>query len=401
MEEERLAGGHTGNEQRDLEFLGDEHGPGKEIASFIVRHNETLDVFLLCTCMPLWSVLEEPATDDAHMWGMPLLAGTTQADSQYLHNQHQRHHHHHHQIDDPPPFNVATSQDFAKGSRRSSSAYTGMDDRLDMENLKSSLSEFEQHKKVEAARLRRESHLQKKVCQVSMRNTTTAQKTFEVLQQQWVEDNTRDEYASLLRRKHSEHVMLRKVQKGILRHMRDGQLDQSQEARERIQEIKKEARWHFQSLQNLFDDRVKSLRSQEMDLRVSQEEDVGSYKHLHDQLRQLNILKQKKTLQDNKEMLQQKRLYSSQMRQDTHQQLLSYLAAGDAWEDSLRASWPPPPASVGITFRAANTSATRHSIPARHVHSPKGKTHINKTKKNARPRSAPLMKQRKPVHHSR
>eukprot|EP00603_Paraphysomonas_imperforata_P003198 CAMPEP_0114445204 /NCGR_PEP_ID=MMETSP0103-20121206/18498_1 /TAXON_ID=37642 ORGANISM="Paraphysomonas imperforata, Strain PA2" /NCGR_SAMPLE_ID=MMETSP0103 /ASSEMBLY_ACC=CAM_ASM_000201 /LENGTH=458 /DNA_ID=CAMNT_0001616799 /DNA_START=134 /DNA_END=1507 /DNA_ORIENTATION=- len=290
MEEERLAGEDT--EQRDFEFLGSENGP----------------------------VLEEPATDDAHMWGMPLVAGAHLGPPEV---------HAHH--DEPPPFNVATSPDFGRQTRRSSSGYVGMEDKLDMENLKSSLSEFEQHKKVEAARQRRESHLQNKVCQASIRNTSTAKKTFEVFQQQWVEDNTRDEYANLLRRKHSEQVMLRKVQKGILKHLREGQLDQSLEARERIQEIKKEARWHFQSLQNLFDDRVKTLRSQEMDLRQSQEEDVGSYKRLHDQLRQFNALKQKKALQDNKIMLQQKRLYSAQMRQDSHQQLLSYLAAGEAW----------------------------------------------------------------------
>ena len=347
----------------------------------------------------------DPAADDVHRWGMPLLGGAPLSGGV----EHWHHHDNEHDHEDPPPpFHVATSQDFprthtetgaARGRRGSG---VGMEDKLDLEQLKSSLSEFEQFQKVDAARQRRESHLKQKVCQASLRNTNSAQKSFQVFQQQWVEDNAHDEYAGLLRRKQNEHVMLRRVQKGILKHMHDGQLDQSMEARERIQQIKKEARWHFQSLQNLFDDRVKTLRGQEMDLRMSQDQDVGNYKRVHDQLRQFNVLKQKKMLQDNKQMLQQKRLYSAQMRQDTHQQLLSYLATGEAWEDSLRASWPPAStSSAAMDFRTSMKPSSKPAIvkggkPQRHhhsVYSPKAKTHFNKKKTVTRPKSAPLHQQ--------
>lgn len=317
--------------------------------------------------------MEEPATDDAHMWGMPLQPlGQAQRDP-------------------PPSFHVATSQDFAKSNgRRSVDNFVGVEDKLDLDILKSSLSEFEQHKKVEAARARREGHLQQKVCQASVRNTSTAHKTFEVLQQQWAEGVTRDEYANLLRHKHDEALMLKRVQRGLLQHLREGQLNQGVAARERIQETKKEAHWHFQSLQTLFDDRVRTLRGQELELRVSQEEDVGSYRRLHDQLRQFDLLKQRKILDDNKKMLQQKRLYSAQMRQESHQQLLSYLAAGEAWEHSLRASWPPPPTPSSAT-RALRGGSPSPLLPRRRqVYAPKARTNLNRSggKKHARPKSA-------------
>lgn len=362
---------------------------------------------------------EEPATDETHRWGF--LGGDhidAEGDEGEIKKERRE------GYEPPPSFNMATSHDFSRnkttrgsgrrrGSERGEEVYMGMEDNLDLDQLKSSLSEFEQYKKVEAARLRRESHLKQKVCQVSMRNTNSAEKSFQVFQKQWVDDNARDEYASLLRRKHEEHVMLRKVQKGILKHMREGQLDQSEEARARIQEIKKEARWHFQSLQTLFDDRVRTLRAQEMDLRTSQDQDVGNYKRVHDQLRQFNLLKQKKMLSDNKKMLQQKRLYSAQMRQDTHQQLLSYLATGEAWENTLRASWPPAPASAApLNFHTlANSSRpTPNSPPGKSsirtghrqkayrpgvsVYSPKAKTHVNNKKTAGRPKSAPQKQHR-------
>ena len=165
---------------------------------------------------------------------------------------------------------------------------------LDLAMLKSSISEFEQHKKVEAARRRREQHLKNKVTHASVLNARSVQKTYKAMQRHWEEDNVRDEYAALLQRQHDEHMMLRKVQRGILKHMREGQLEQTSEAREKIRDIRKEAKWHFQSLQNLFDDRVKMLRRQEMDLRESQEEDVGKYRHLQDENKKIRSNEEEK-----------------------------------------------------------------------------------------------------------
>ena len=334
---------------------------------------------------------DEPATDDAHLWEMPFLGA--QFGRHYIGG------------DDSVERNEMRKsfdgplQDVTPGQAHSlwrSDHHGGFEDELDIANLRSSLKEFEQHKKIEAARKRREDHLKKKVCQANIRNANSAHKSFQAFRQICEEDDRREDYADMLRRKHHEHVMLRNVQKGLIKHMRDGQLAQSVEAKERMQEVRKEARWHFQSLQNLFDDRVKALRKQEVYLRSTQDRDVKSYKVVHDELCRVNSLKHKEALRNNKNAIKQKRLYSSQARRNTHQQLLSYLAVGESWENSLRSSWPPLPlATSSLTAQSEHNYPESHNIKEkRFVYSPKAKTHTSKKKSLVRPKSAPVKYQR-------
>ena len=95
--------------------------------------------------------------------------------------------------------------------------------------LRHSLGEFEQHKKMETARQRREHHLRMKVNQSIIRNQRKTDKTCKILEQQWSEDVRRANYSQMLRTSHEENVMLRKIQNGMIRQMCKDQVTQKEE----------------------------------------------------------------------------------------------------------------------------------------------------------------------------
>jgi hypothetical protein len=84
-------------------------------------------------------------------------------------------------------------------------------DELDIGNLRHSLSEYEQYRKVEAARKRRDVHLRIKSYQSLHRNQKNLEVTCAALQRQWTEDVSREKYSALLRKSDADSVLLRKV----------------------------------------------------------------------------------------------------------------------------------------------------------------------------------------------
>lgn len=85
--------------------------------------------------------------------------------------------------------------------------------------LRHSLSEFEQNKKIESARQRREHHLRMRVNQSIIRNQKSLDKTCKIFQKQWVEDTQRTEYAQMMKISDEENLMLRKIQSGLIKQM--------------------------------------------------------------------------------------------------------------------------------------------------------------------------------------
>lgn len=84
-------------------------------------------------------------------------------------------------------------------------------DELDIGNLRHSLSEYEQYRKVEAARKRRDIHLRMKTYQSLHRNQRNLEVTCAALQKQWTEDVSREQYSAMLRKSDADSVLLRKV----------------------------------------------------------------------------------------------------------------------------------------------------------------------------------------------
>lgn len=84
-------------------------------------------------------------------------------------------------------------------------------DDIDLGQLKSTLNTIEQEKRIAAARKRREMHALMRAHNAGARNRIDLQKSCSALQKMWLEENQRENYASVLRRSHEDDLVLRKV----------------------------------------------------------------------------------------------------------------------------------------------------------------------------------------------
>ncbi len=84
-------------------------------------------------------------------------------------------------------------------------------DELDIGTLRHSLAEYEQYRRVEAARRRRDIHLRVKSYHSLHRNQKSLEVSCIALQKQWTEEVEREKYSALLKRSDADSVMLRKV----------------------------------------------------------------------------------------------------------------------------------------------------------------------------------------------
>jgi hypothetical protein len=90
---------------------------------------------------------------------------------------------------------------------------------IDVGALRHSLSEFEQNKKIESARQRRDHHIRMRVNQSIIRNQKSVDKTCKIFQKQWTEEIQRTEYSQMMKTTHEENMMLRKIQLGLIKQM--------------------------------------------------------------------------------------------------------------------------------------------------------------------------------------
>jgi hypothetical protein len=127
-------------------------------------------------------------------------------------DQRPRDRHSFHDIRLSPPWSpLSTGYDPHQYSFSSLIDHTEEIDELDLGNLRHSLSEFEQYKKVEAARKRRDIHLRLKSYHSLHRNQRDLQVTCATLQKQWTEDVSRQKYSAMLRKSDADSILLRKV----------------------------------------------------------------------------------------------------------------------------------------------------------------------------------------------
>jgi len=220
---------------------------------------------------------------------------------------------------------------------------------IDIGELRRSLSEFEQYKRIETARQRRENQLRMRASQASVRNQKNMEKSCQALQQQWLNENHRAECSELIRRSHEEDVMLRKIQNGLLKQMRMSVVDQNQEMKSKMKDIKQATKSHFQSLQRLFDDRVNMLRESEKEMKASSSTEMNSYRRLTLDLKNANRKKLREMARTQESILKQKREHAMFLRKGSHHQLVEMLSLEGDWADSLRTG----------SFRSTSRSGAR------------------------------------------
>ena len=200
------------------------------------------------------------------------------------------------------------------------------------EFLKSSRIRFQQEEKLDAARKRRIQHLKLKENRSKQNNQRRSQTSIKALQTKWIDETRRDEKAHQLRQQNEEHVMLRKMYRGLLKKMHEWKADENKEIRRKDNEMRDEARWHLESLQSLFDDRLQMLRDQiaRKDLTV-----VKAQRQMVRELRKSFKDQQAMALTDLKEVVEHKRQHELMRRREAQKNLLA-LVSVEKWDQMLR-----------------------------------------------------------------
>jgi hypothetical protein len=201
--------------------------------------------------------------------------------------------------------------------------------------IRSSSAVLALEKKMEAARRRRELLRKSRESTCLANNRRRSDVSNRVLQGRWIEDNSREEDAHQLRKSNEEHVMLRKIYRGLLNKMHEWRHDQHLEDRNKVKLMREEAKRHIQSLQGLFEDRLKLLKEQESQSRNEQSISVKTQRRMTTDLQKSWKYKQNRKIFDQKNVINQRRQHELLMRREAHKNLLALLAT-EKWQDSLR-----------------------------------------------------------------
>jgi len=203
--------------------------------------------------------------------------------------------------------------------------------------LRSSEIMLAQQQRLEAARQRRQDAMKHRSTHFGNYNKQKERVSNEVLQSRFIEDSARAENAFNLRRSNEEHVMLRKIYKGLLSKMHEWRADKHEEVRERVNTMREEARRHIKALQTLFEDRVRVLRESEVEARANEHLMLNAHKRMGAEMQRTWAVKQKRTLGKRKDQVTQARDHELLIRREAHKNLLALLSS-EKWSDSLRQS---------------------------------------------------------------
>ena len=201
--------------------------------------------------------------------------------------------------------------------------------------LKRSEIMLAQEHRMKMARERRENL--KKEREISMRNGNRRKEEIRISAKARREaENSQREQASFdLRRSNEEHVMLRKIYKGLLHKMHEWRADKGMEARQRVSTMRDDAKKHISALQTLFEDRVKILREAESNEIVDGDTLLRAHRKRSSDVRRVDSQERNMSVKSKKRLEAQKRDHELLMRREAHKNLLSLLSSED-WTESLR-----------------------------------------------------------------
>ena len=194
---------------------------------------------------------------------------------------------------------------------------------------------LQQEEKLDAARRRREKIRAEKGRYYSAANQKRAEVSSRSLQQRWMDDRIRDEKSYKLKRSSEEHVMLRKIYKGLLHKMHEWKLDEAIEIRERVDMTKNEVMSHIKSLQAIFEDRVRLLNEHSLDCQNDESREIETHKKMGSELRKAFSARHDNYINEQKNALQQKRQKILMKRHEARCDLLALISV-EKWHDTLR-----------------------------------------------------------------
>lgn len=194
---------------------------------------------------------------------------------------------------------------------------------------------LQQEEKLEGARKRREKLRAENGRYYSAANQKRADVSSRSMQQRWIEDRQRDEKSYKLKRSSEEHVMLRKIYKGLLHKMHEWKLDEAIEIREKVDMTKNEVMSHIKSLQAIFEDRVRILNEHSLECQNDEIREIETHKRMGSELRKAFEARYDNYINDQKNVLQQKRQKNLMKRHEARCDLLALLSV-EKWHDTLR-----------------------------------------------------------------
>lgn len=195
--------------------------------------------------------------------------------------------------------------------------------------------QIQQSERTEAARVRRETQLSARESRCGAANRKTEEVARMMRQKRWIEECIRSADSYKLRQNNEEHTMLRKIYRGLMQKLHSWRRAERQEAKENVSRMRDEAKSYIQSLQVLFEDRVRLLKEQTH----IRKRDNGVHEHaqrsMGAKLKHAYANDHKAVLESQTSVLTQKRQAQLLKEREGHRSLLSILAV-EKWEDSLR-----------------------------------------------------------------
>ena len=201
---------------------------------------------------------------------------------------------------------------------------------------KLSRKRFSLEAKLEAAKLRREKFNNAKGRQAGAKNTAAFMTSRKALQKRWTEDTMREKKSFIARRSNEEQVMLRKVYKGLLKRMHDIKVDDDIEYRNKLSQMREDAKNHIKSLQVVFEDRLRVLKEQKVNTSTYNDKFTRAFKQMKSNIEKSTKQKQNAKITDRKSRALQERQRQLNNRIDAHRILMSVLST-ESWKESLRA----------------------------------------------------------------
>ena len=157
-------------------------------------------------------------------------------------------------------------------------------------------AQIHQSGRIEAARRRRDqarSNIERKL---NAENRRKANVSMKVQQRRWLEA-IRQSDSFELRQSSEEHAMLRKIYQGLLNKLHVWRRAERAEAREKVGRMRDEARGRIESLQNLFEDRIKLLAEQNKSNSQEEEQHRRAHRRMDTDLLRSYTGRQKRILE--------------------------------------------------------------------------------------------------------
>lgn len=191
-----------------------------------------------------------------------------------------------------------------------------------------------QESKLEDAKSRREWLQRLAVRKCGVRNRRKEEVSMRAWQRRWLQDLEGEERSFQLRRSLEDTVVLQKIYKAHLRRLNEWRIEEQKQVRDSIEQVQRDNRLHIESLQKLFEDRMRLLSEGGRRLSGGANKMLGESREKARLLRQSFLAGKEKAVKVSQEDARQDRQRQLHLRRDAHKALLSVLSSED-WMETL------------------------------------------------------------------